>query len=96
VQKCSDCRPAQLSSSRDLGNSTFYNFDTVRGSRQSVGSTNFYTFSDGSNTTCSRIGSIDIYSGSDLSVSGSTSQIGNTPSIPGRTGPRAHINLSTR
>ena len=56
----------------DLGNSTFYNFDTVRGSRQSVGSTDFNTFSDGSNTTRSRIGSIDIYSGSDLSVSGST------------------------
>ena len=69
---------AQSGSSTDIGNTTFYNSDRRSGTRQSIGSTDFYTFSDGSSTTRSRIGNTDIYSGSSPSLSGSTNQIGNT------------------
>jgi len=69
---------AQSGTSTDICTTTVYNFDTVSGSRQSVGDTDFYTFSDGSSTTRNRIGNTDIYSGSTPSLSGSTNQIGNT------------------
>jgi hypothetical protein len=48
------------------------------GSSTDLGNTDFYTFSDGSSTTRSRIGSTDIYFASTPSVSGSTNRIGNT------------------
>ena len=65
---------AQSASSTDIGDTTFFNSDGRSGTRQSIGNTDFYTFSDGSSTTRSRIGSTDIYSGSSPSLSGSTNQ----------------------
>jgi hypothetical protein len=68
----------QSGSSTDIGDTTFYNFDTFSGSRQSVGKTDFYNFSDGSNTTRNNVGSTDFYSGSTPNLSGSTNRVGET------------------
>lgn len=53
---------AQSRSSTDIGDTTFSNFDNVSGSKQSSGKTDFYNFSDGSNTTRNSVGSTDFYS----------------------------------
>ena len=67
---------AQSGSSTDIGDTTFYNFDTFSGSRQSVGKTDFYNFSDGNSMTRNSVGSTDFYSGSKPNLSGSTNRVG--------------------
>ncbi len=62
---------AQSGFSTDIGQSTLYSFDKFSESRQSINNTDFYNFSDGSNTTGSRIGSTETYSSLTPSLSGS-------------------------
>ena len=69
---------AQSCSSTTIGDNTFYNFGGVSGSKQFIGQTDFYNFSDGSSTTRSNVGRTDLCSGSRLSLSGSTNSIGGT------------------
>jgi hypothetical protein len=59
----------QSSSSTETSDRIFYNFDPFSGSRQSVGKTDFYNFSDGSSTTRNSLGDTDFYSGSTPSLS---------------------------
>jgi len=69
-----DCQRAflQSGSSNGTGDTTFYNFDTFSGSRQSAGKTDFYKISDGSSTTRNSVGNTAFYSDSTSSLSGST------------------------
>jgi len=69
---------AQSGSSTDIGNATFYNFGGLSGSKQLVGKTDFYSFSDGTSATRNRIGTADFYSGSTPGLSGLTNTIGGT------------------
>jgi hypothetical protein len=68
----------QSGSHTETGDTTFYNFDTFNGSKQSTGRTDFYTISDGSSTTRNSVGNNDFNSCSRPSLSGSTNQSGNT------------------
>jgi len=61
---------AQSSSSQEIGNTTWFLFDGVSGSRQSIGNTDVYHFSHGSSTTRNRIGNTEVYTGSNPSLSG--------------------------
>ncbi len=62
------CAFVQSGSSTETNDTIFYNFDTFSGSRQSVGTTNFYNFSDGTSTTRNSVGDTDFCSGSTPSL----------------------------
>jgi len=61
----------QSGSHTETGDTTFFNFDTFTGSRQSTGKTDFYKISDGASTTRNSVGNAAFYSDSTSSLSGS-------------------------
>jgi len=63
-------------------NTDFYNFDHVSGSKQFIGKTDFYNFSDGSSTTRNSVGNTDFYTGMTPILSGSMNRIGGTSQVP--------------
>jgi len=72
------CSYSQSGISTDVGDTSFYNFGGITGTRQPIGDSDFYGFSNGSTTTRNGIGNTDFYSGSTPSLSGLTNRIGGT------------------